>query len=406
MYISQTRWFCNLEVIILFLILFFYSGAFPIFINDTPFMSVIKILLQLSSFLIIIVNFKKILSIIKHDKLLLLFIVYTILSIFWAQDTSSSIHGTIAIIWTTLVGYQIVSKFSIEECLHFLAKFFFFIILLNLICVFFFPEYGIASGAHEGAWKGIFGQKNRLGIIMTYSTMVFLAILLLKGNKKKGTYFGLFLSILLIIFSKSSTSFVVVLLIILFIPTLKLLKLDLRLFLSISLFLVSIIITCIPLFSEIPRDIANYFGKDLTLTGRTEIWEVLINDYISQRYWFGYGYNVFWSGETELVEQFFQKIGFISTTAHNGFLDIWLDLGIIGLIIFCINYLKNFLKLSVHLKGQKRNLYYWALFYFIVMLFYNFSESLIFSYNSLSWLFYVMAASYININNGYVDRKS
>ncbi|MEM7068641.1 MAG: O-antigen ligase family protein [Pseudomonadota bacterium] len=75
-----------------------------------------------------------------------------------------------------------------------------------------------------------------------------------------------------------------------------------------------------------------FFG-DTTFTGRTEIWS-FVRAYISDEPLVGYGYRGFWSLGTD-SPKFLSNIDFIRTigSSHNGFLDVLLDLGLLGLSI-------------------------------------------------------------------------
>jgi O-antigen ligase len=75
-------------------------------------------------------------------------------------------------------------------------------------------------------------------------------------------------------------------------------------------------------------NVARLLGRDPTLTGRTEIWkDLLIFDY---NWILGTGYESFWLGERLI--QVWTEAGYI-TQAHNGYLEIYLNLGIVGLFI-------------------------------------------------------------------------
>jgi exopolysaccharide production protein ExoQ len=65
-------------------------------------------------------------------------------------------------------------------------------------------------------------------------------------------------------------------------------------------------------------------GRNATLTGRTEIWASLLPD-VSHSPIFGYGFNSFWTFD-RIVRH---DIG----EAHNGYLEVWLGLGLVGVLI-------------------------------------------------------------------------
>ncbi len=75
---------------------------------------------------------------------------------------------------------------------------------------------------------------------------------------------------------------------------------------------------------------------DATFTGRTHIWS-FISSHIEQAPWLGGGYRGFW-GIGDLSPKLRSEIEFIRVTgsSHNGFLDITLDLGFVGLFLLLI----------------------------------------------------------------------
>jgi O-antigen ligase len=74
----------------------------------------------------------------------------------------------------------------------------------------------------------------------------------------------------------------------------------------------------------------------MALTGRVPLWDVLISQ-IEQHPWIGVGFAAFWNpGNYAWVEQ---VVGFHAVSAHNGYLDMLLSVGVVGLTIlltFCL----------------------------------------------------------------------
>ncbi len=68
-----------------------------------------------------------------------------------------------------------------------------------------------------------------------------------------------------------------------------------------------------------------------TLTGRVPLWEHCLA-YVAQRPFLGYGYNNFWSPEH--VEQISAVQGWVVGAAHSTYLELLLDLGLVGLILY------------------------------------------------------------------------
>jgi O-antigen ligase len=70
---------------------------------------------------------------------------------------------------------------------------------------------------------------------------------------------------------------------------------------------------------------SSQFGRDATLTGRTEIWAGLLPE-VEQRPLLGFGFGSFWTSHRRIVHDI--------SDGHNGYLDVLLDLGAVGLSIY------------------------------------------------------------------------
>ncbi len=91
--------------------------------------------------------------------------------------------------------------------------------------------------------------------------------------------------------------------------------------------------------------ITSAYGKDTTFSGRTEIWEASI-DALFARPWLGYGFGaLFWrEGVSNETAAIWRQVGFEASHAHNGPLDLALQVGIIGLAIFAVLWASTFRK--------------------------------------------------------------
>ncbi|HSP75119.1 MAG TPA: O-antigen ligase family protein, partial [Cryobacterium sp.] len=74
-------------------------------------------------------------------------------------------------------------------------------------------------------------------------------------------------------------------------------------------------------------------GKSADLTGRLDIWRS-VTDLAAQRPVFGWGWVSYWAPWVEPFEGLAVRRGVVYLQAHNAWLDVWLQLGILGLIVF------------------------------------------------------------------------
>ncbi len=118
-------------------------------------------------------------------------------------------------------------------------------------------------------------------------------------------------------------------------------------------------------------------GKDLTFTGRTEIWTASL-DFISREPWLGYGMGgVFWGGgevaPSATTAALWRAIGFDVPHAHSGALDLMLQLGLVGLLLFLLVLAANVVS-GARLLQRTPPLGLWMLTMTVVQLWMSLSE--------------------------------
>lgn len=93
-----------------------------------------------------------------------------------------------------------------------------------------------------------------------------------------------------------------------------------------------------PLFSLVSgmdlEDVIVLIFRDNSFTGRVFIWDFTIEKAL-ERPWLGYGFQGFWNIGAE-SPRFDSKYQFIANLlqSHNGYLQIWLELGLVGVVLF------------------------------------------------------------------------
>jgi exopolysaccharide production protein ExoQ len=74
-------------------------------------------------------------------------------------------------------------------------------------------------------------------------------------------------------------------------------------------------------------------GKSSDLTGRADIWQTVI-ELAQQRPTFGWGWISFWMPWAEPFKGLVIRNGVVQVQAHDTWLDLWLQLGIVGVVVF------------------------------------------------------------------------
>ncbi|MFC3123610.1 O-antigen ligase family protein [Pseudoroseomonas globiformis] len=79
--------------------------------------------------------------------------------------------------------------------------------------------------------------------------------------------------------------------------------------------------------------VAEMLGRDPSFSGRTTVWS-FVADAIAEHPWTGYGFGIFWLGEAAPGGVFWFWSRQYELHAHNGYLQLLLDAGIVGMALF------------------------------------------------------------------------
>ena len=138
-------------------------------------------------------------------------------------------------------------------------------------------------------------------------------------------------------------------------------------------------------------------GRNPTLTGRTQIWGVALARII-ERPLFGYGRGVFWAPNSPYAIEAGQALGtdWIPPHAHNGLIDLALDVGLIGLVLFLIVYFINYAQALKRAYTPKNPEELWPLAYLTLLAMNNVTESLLLRQSNLYWVLFITVVFTMN----------
>lgn len=103
----------------------------------------------------------------------------------------------------------------------------------------------------------------------------------------------------------------------------------------------------LPTTSTLYSHLLGAMGKSETFTGRTAIWKLVLGESRFHNTWIGGGYGGFWVGRTGVSSYAIVGDNLYPGQAHNGYIDIYNDLGILGLIL-----LAAFLSVAFYRAGR------------------------------------------------------
>jgi len=350
--------------------------------------------LILVGLLIISLRMKRLKSIPKANIWLIILYLFALMSIFWSIYQFVSLKRWIMIMGHFVMVIIILMKEDyIKAIEHVLRRYFSVIVVFSVLVLRYFKDIGFQRTVHgTKVWAGIMTHKNELGPVCAFA-IIFVLWRLFKKDRKNLVFdsFLLLLSLYLMTRAGSASSIIIlflgaILLFLFYIFSYSFKKI------KIIAFLLTVLII-IPLLwqaslNKAVSPILLVLGRESSLTGRVPLWTDLIK--IANKKWmFGSGFENFWLVNFSII---WQKYSFRPNNAHNGYIEIYLNLGITGLCILIILLFVNLSKLVKQLE-KERNVYVLIFIYFLMVLINNISEAFFFKTN-LEW-FIVIVASFV-----------
>lgn len=328
---------------------------------------------------------KRTVQLVTKDILVWAIVGIALLSCLWSTVPSLTFRRSILLIGTNAFSLYLATRYSLEEQLRLLAWTLGIGAILSLVFAIALPVYGIDM---TGAWRGIYPQKNTLARLMVLGTIVFLLLALSIRKYRWFAWAILSLSIGLTLLSQSKTALVNLVTLLLLVILYRALRLHYTRAIPLLIFIVLIVGSAVDWFWTNSTVILSSLGKDVTLTGRTQVWEAVFQ-MILKRPILGYGFKGFWVDSMDSPANYvWAAAGWHPNHAHNGILNLWLELGLLGLTVFALGYLMLVIRSVSWLRSTKTAIGFWPLLYITYIFLYNQTESSLISENSFFWIIY------------------
>ncbi len=352
-----------------------------------PLIKLLRYGIYLATVLLLIARFKSVVRPVARDPFLWGLVGLVVISFIWSDFPSISQKEGMLTLMNTLFGVYLASRYSLKEQLKIVAWGAGITAVFSFLYTLAFPGSGIEQGIHAGAWRGPLMQKNLFSRLVAMCALPLLLVAF-KYGKQRVWLWGVFgVAFGLIILSTSKTALVIFLTLLMLVPLYRALQ-------SSNSAMVPLVIVLILMAASgatwLVTNWASFLaslGKDATLTGRTYIWEFVM-DSIQQRPWFGYGYYGFWQpgGEGENVKYY---VRLTLTQAHNGYLDTAVQLGLFGFSFFILSLITSYIRAIIWARLDRSVEHLWPIMYVTFLFMYNQTESTIIETNSIFWILYV-----------------
>jgi exopolysaccharide production protein ExoQ len=286
-----------------------------------------------------------------------LFFLWGALSIGWSDYPAVSLKRLIKAFGNVIMALVVLTEERPYDAVAtLLRRLSFFFVPLSVLFVKYYPELGRAYNpwTDEPMFTGVAQQKNGLGQICLLAGTYFAWVLVRAQDVSLRPPLHVTIALVamtswLLWKADSATSLsclglVCVLLLISRMPLVR----------SRPARLVGLGATAVVVFGVLEATvgfsglIVTLLGRDPTLTTRTPMWHGLVE--MMQHPLIGEGYESFWLGGRLMAV--FKMVDNRLHQAHNGYLEIYLSLGLIGLGFLIVSILSGFLKVRRHLETE------------------------------------------------------
>lgn len=347
-------------------------------------------------------RWKRVITPLLRDPVLILLMALVALSLSWSETPEIALRRAVALFGTTLFGAYMAARFSFRDQLVLVITMCTIAMLMSIAIVFLIPEMGIMTqGAYQGAWRGSFSHKNPLARTMVLAALAYALIPTQTLLGRASRWLGIFAAVGLVMMANSATAILALVALWGFYRLVRMQRWQARARLAVFAIGAAGAISVGVLIIDNLEVIFGWFGRDTSLTGRTLLWSSAIQ-MIEQRPLLGYGYSSFWLGAQSAAGIIWQAVGWDPGHAHNGFVDLTLDLGLLGLCLYLIHYSISFFRALGFSRAIENGIGVWPIMYLGNVLIYNQTESAIIKQNHSFWILYVAVVLSLRIYGGGV----
>ncbi|NER78680.1 MAG: O-antigen ligase family protein [Leptolyngbya sp. SIO1D8] len=395
----------------------FFSGALArLGIFPRIFISLIRWVIAFSSLFLMVLRFKYLAYKFRRDIFLIAAIFLVFISFNWSDFPDQTFHRVKSEFFPmTSFGFYLATSFDIHRLLKKISFALAIGLVLSWVTAIAVPSIGQASGKFAGAFVGVYSNKNQSSAYMVLTALsLILASFRYSSQKWFGTHQHIWLRYLglsafvFVFLTTSGTGLVLSMLLVFNLFLYSRFRWKGKITILVLDFATTIFGSLAIIIIGNWQELLTGLGKDPTLTGRTVFWEIAIQKIVEDRPFFGFGRGAFWAVGSpypqEISRAFGASIyggGYVPAHAHNGFIELGLDIGLIGLGLFSASFLMAWIRSfrQGYSPTELENLF--PLGFMIFFTINNLTESLTVHLNHLFWPLYIAIA----FNAGYVSRR-
>jgi exopolysaccharide production protein ExoQ len=320
--------------------------------------------------------------------LLLVLLGWTFASVTWSVAPDITMRRAVAVSISSLFGVYLAASFGGRGMSEILAACFLILAIGSYVAALAFPAIGVHHDVNAGLWKGLWYEKNQMGALMVYGSLAALSAALTSPPRRLLWIGTLVLCAGLVIMTHSATSLISLLLVLGGTATLSLMGRGAAASVAAVWAGVTGLTTLIGVYALAPQLLFEAVGKDPSLTGRAQIWAAILRESHDAPLT-GYGYAAFWTRGSAPAKWIRAQLQWPVPTAHNGWLDLLIQLGQIGVALFAL--IMGAALIFAFIRRRRLRDGYFAPLFLVVYFISIQSESFILIQNEMAWMLAVAA---------------
>ncbi len=263
----------------------------------------------------------------------LLIIGLCALSALWSDYPFPTVRRSVTLSSCVFFGAYCYVQFGLKGTLELMGRATIIGAILSIAAFYLMPSIGHETAqGYENAMRGIFAQKNSMGESMLLASTWY--IYRLCDNPKSAVRSLLCLALLYIcIFMTKSATSLVIAIIVASVGAIFWSEANWRRRMLVVYLLAVAFIFALAFVAFDTAQLLAVLNRDPSFTGRFPLWDYSLRAAFD-RPWLGYGFSGFWNVDSPTVQTIWAAIDWQAPSAHNGYIDIMLQIGVVGLVLY------------------------------------------------------------------------
>jgi O-antigen ligase len=384
-------------------VLYLSTGAMEVFTvgsssssadtSGSPLMKILWAVVYLVVIAMMLPHRREIARLLVENKALVGLLLLALYSFRWSVDPHETLSKSIPLLLSALVGMEFARRYTTREQLRMLWIVLAVIMVLGVIVQVGFPSLHPGGDPDDeigaAGWHGLVHAKNTWARLVVLTGIVILSLPRPTRATTIKTAVLMVLTFALLAASRSTGGVVIMAIMTVLIPFFGFLRWKRRK-------AVVLVGTIVPpafvlvsfLVVENLKRILVMLNKDPTMTGRTTIWDLSLHA-VSKQPWLGYGYAAFWSVDSRPARLIREAKRWDDLPhAHNGYIDMLLGLGAIGLALYATAFFVGMWRGAHYVRRTRGQEAMWPLAFLCVAFLYQINEASIVAGNQLIWILF------------------